>query len=204
MANGEDEEDGPFLASLPPLIRAAACGDLVEVRRLLDAGHPPDESEDAWSALHAASTRGHASIVVALLDAGSAVDAPAGGVTALWNASGPSPSAETVRLLLEAGADPNATDPLMGWSPLDRATQYCKAEIASLLIKAGADVNYADEKGWTLLMTAAETGCTSVARLLLAAGANPSAACDGKTAGDIALEHGHVGFRDLVVGRAGA
>lgn len=92
----------------------------------------------------------------------------------------------------------------MGWSPLERASQYCKVEIASLLIKAGADVNYADETGLTLLMTAAETGCMSVARLLLAAGADPSAVCDGKTAGDIALEHGNVGFRDLLVGGAGA
>jgi ankyrin repeat protein len=138
-------------------------------------------------------------VVELLLDAGAEVDACGeDGITALWNAAGPSPTPDTVRLLLAAGADPNATDAGCGFSPLDRAAQYCKPEIAVLLIDAGADVLYQRDDGFTLLMTAAEASCESVARLLLAAGVDPSLTSAGRTASDLARARGYDALADFL------
>ena len=189
-----------FVATRPPLVRAAATGDIEAVRTLLAGGAAPSEcDEDGWSALHAAASRGHADVVGALLQGGTDVDQrDDSGMTPLCNAAGPSPSPETIRLLLDAGADPNASDTKLGTTPLDRAAGYCKPEIAALLIAAGADVHWADEDGFTLLMTAADTGCESVAHLLLDAGVDPSLTSEGNTAAEVARARGHIALADLL------
>jgi uncharacterized protein len=197
-------EDNKFLASLPPLVRAAATGDEAEVRSLLASGVSPNESDDGWSALHAASVRGQARVVVVLLEAGADVDGcDESGVTALWNAAGPSPSLEVISVLLDAGANPNATDSRMGWTPLSRAVEYDNYETVRLLLSAGADAAVVTADGWTLLMDAAECGSVPIARALTVAGANVSAVCDGRTAADIARNRGHTTMVDLLTNPMG-
>jgi ankyrin repeat protein len=86
-----------------------------------------------------------------------------------------------IEALLQHGADPNKRFTYR--SPVDgrveaevTALMYAVSpEAASVLIRAGADVNAADAQGTTPLMRAAFYGRAAVVRLLLEAGANPLA-----------------------------
>lgn len=185
----EDErtaEEG-FLASLPPLVRAAATGDVAEVRALLRAGAAPTEAAaDGWSALHAAATRGHVEVVRELLAAGAPVDLRRpDGMTPLLNGAGRGGSA-CVEVLLRAGADPNATEPRFGWTPLSRAAECADAASVRLLLDAGADPD-----AGTPIVDAAEAGSLECVRLLLEAGAGPGVRVEGRTVAELARRHGH-------------
>lgn len=192
----EEPEVDVWRDLLPPLVRAGSLGDLPQVLELLERGSSPNEADhEGWTALHASATRGHAEVVEALLIAGADVDRTAqGSVTALWNAAGPTPSTACVRLLLEAGANPNVKDSQLGWTPMSRAVDYVNIAVVELLIAAGADPGEADAEGFTLVMQAAESGSVALARMLLAGGADLHAVCDGRTALDVARERGHDDF----------
>ena len=88
---------------------------------------------------------------------------------------------KTVQALLQHGANPNQKftyrSPVDGRVETDRvALHYASSsEATEALIKAGADVNAVDAAGTTPLMCAAFRGPPEVVRLLLAAGASPSA-----------------------------
>lgn len=193
--------DVEFLASLPPMVRAAATGNLAEVKFLVAEGSSLSESDDGWTALHAASVRGHPDVVIALLDAGAEVDFVGGmpAVTALWNAAGPTTSRRVIRLLLDAGADPNFADSTYGWTPLSRAVDYDNYDAVELLLAAGADATHTSEDGWTLLMQAAQKGSQAIAKALVDAGADESATCDGKTALDVARSWGNEAVTQLLI-----
>ncbi len=76
---------------------------------------------------------------------------------------------ETVRTLLEAGADPNAKDGMQ-----DSAFLYAGAEgldeILKLTLAHGADVTSTNRYGGTALIPASEHGHVSTVRILLDAG----------------------------------
>jgi ankyrin repeat protein len=86
--------------------------------------------------------------------------------------------AEIVRLLLEAGADPNreSMDETEG-TPLCAAAAHDRAEIVRLLLEHGADPNVVegkdDEVPMTALRWAQNYGHSEIIRLLLEAGADP-------------------------------
>ncbi len=86
-----------------------------------------------------------------------------------------------VEALLQHGAAPNQRftyrSPVDGRVEAERvALHYASsAEVATALIRAGADVNATDAAGTTPLMCAAFHGHTPVVRELLAAGASPLA-----------------------------
>ncbi|CAK9062611.1 unnamed protein product [Durusdinium trenchii] len=68
---------------------------------------------------------------------------------------------EVARLLLEAGADPNAKDHCEA-PALIAAAQNGHLEVVRLLLKAAADTNATDRQGATALMTAARNGYLEV------------------------------------------
>ncbi len=74
---------------------------------------------------------------------------------------------EIVRVLVEAGADPNAHEP-GDETPLHWAASSDDAHVAAALIDAGADVNAPDGSIGTPLGNAVGYGCWEVARLLVA------------------------------------
>jgi hypothetical protein len=77
-----------------------------------------------------------------------------------------------VRLLLEAGADPNFTTP-QGETSLHQAADTDSEDIVRLLLDYGASANAQQGEGETPLHYAAYKGSASCARLLLERGADP-------------------------------
>ena len=162
-----------------PLMLAAALGSAEGVARLL--AHRADVlARDAQgnSALHAASQSAYASadpdgaraLLAQLLDAGAEIDAR--------NQMGQTP------LLVLLGAQVTAHTP-----PGSRAL----AELASLLVAAGASLDVQDTRGVGVLHASAMHGMLDVVRWLIRAGADGRLRDTlGRTAHDVALVLGYV------------
>src|SRR5919199_4076422 len=78
-----------------------------------------------------------------------------------------------VRVLLAAGADPNAAAEY-GETALMRAVSKGDLEVVEVLLDAGGDVHAKSENGFTPLFMAVFFGHVEVARALLARGSDPS------------------------------
>jgi len=63
------------------------------------------------------------------------------------------------------------TKPSGGRHPVDTVSQEGLVETVRALVEAGAEMNYADNEGWTALYGAATNGHTEVVRTLAVAGA---------------------------------
>lgn len=82
-------------------------------------------------------------------------------------------SEETVRYLLDTGANANDIEEASGWSPLLRvACLNGSVEVALLLIKYGADVNFADRDKKSALVVASINGNLPIVTALIKNGAN--------------------------------
>ncbi|MGP8269408.1 MAG: ankyrin repeat domain-containing protein [Terracidiphilus sp.] len=79
---------------------------------------------------------------------------------------------EIVRLLLDAGADPNLPSS-SGGSPLVIALEHRHQKIVTVLLAHGADPNRPDPHNSTPFMIADEYGELDAQKALLAAGADP-------------------------------
>lgn len=89
---------------------------------------------------------------------------------------------ESARLLLDAGADPNAlaTSSFAGVPPLGTAAFVQSVPLARLLLDRGADPNRPGDGGFTALHAAAQNGDEELARLLLERGADRSLPADDR------------------------
>ena len=92
---------------------------------------------------------------------------------------------ESIRLLVELGADVNARDSA-GETPLSMAAFRGRADVVRALLAAHAQPETRSKAGWTPLMAAASEGHTEVVKLLLQAGASPDA-----KAAELAARYGH-------------
>ncbi len=102
---------------------------------------------------------------------------------------------ESVRRMIESGADLNAREPMGGSSPLVTAATFGQTEAAKALIDAGADLDQRNNDGSTALITAAFFARAEIVEALLAAGADKSIR---NTTGSNALDVVTVPFEGLV------
>ena len=142
------------------LMTAARTGRLPAVRLLLSRGADPNAQEETQrqTALMWAAAEGHSDVVALLIEYGAKPTKLDSGYTPFLFAVREG-RLETVRTLLDLGADANETferdvvvrrAPAVGTSALLLAVQNAHYELASLLLDAGADPN-ADRVGYTAL-----------------------------------------------------
>ena len=91
------------------------------------------------------------------LRAGIEPDAVSAGYSMLEHAS---KNPTLVAILLAAGADPNTSGGVS--TPLIEAVSHGTTAVATILLKAGADIDQADATGRTPLMAAAEQGAVAL------------------------------------------
>jgi ankyrin repeat protein len=110
---------------------------------------------------------------------------------------------ESDRVVLEFGPDVNA----QARNPQRVGAMHAAAavrdrEMMRTLLERGADPNARQQLDYTPLHTAASRGDIEMATLLLEHGADASArGTDGKSAGDVAREHGHPEFAEWLEAR---
>ena len=103
----------------------------------------------------------------------------------------------TTALLLANGAAVDGTGETRGNSALMGVAFKGYAEIAKLLVEAGADVDYRNDVGQTALMMAVLFGQTVIVDLLVGAGADLAARdAAGNTARTLASAQGNVAMTD--------
>jgi ankyrin repeat protein len=171
LFNQQREVADALLAADPELgvLEAAATGRADRLSQLLDAD--PDARDDrtpeGFTPLGLAAFLGGPGTVKVLLERGADPDDDADnqfGVRPV-NAAAAAHDRETMRLLLEAGADANAQQQ-GGFTPLHEAAHTDDVEMARLLLDHGADPSIAAEDGRDSVRMAADDGSRGVAALL--------------------------------------
>lgn len=137
-----------------------------------EAVHVTDGS--GRTALDWATSLGHLSHMELLIEAGSSLDSvdDRGRSTVLHAVD--SHNTNALRLVLEAGANPNPTVPegLLRSSPLQAACFGGLVEMIKMLLDFGAEVDACNPEGWTALQRVASTQDVVCAQILLTHGAN--------------------------------
>jgi uncharacterized protein len=128
------------------LFEAAAVGDVLRIEDILtaDPGAGHAFTGDGWTALHLGAAFGTPEAADMLLQHGAPVDAISRNAQRnqpLHAAVALSRNAETVRLLLAHGADPNAVQ-VGGFTPLFSAGTANRRDLAAVLIENGARAHH--------------------------------------------------------------
>jgi ankyrin repeat protein len=124
------------------LFEAAALGDVQRLAELIDEGADPNAfAPDGFTPLSLAAFFKHPEAARLLLDRGADVHQRARHeqiqVLPIHSAAADGGSVEIVRMLLDAGADPDAEQP-GGFRAIDAARQDGNAELERLLLERGA------------------------------------------------------------------
>lgn len=156
------------VGNMSPLSKAAAKGDLEEVRRLLVMGNEIDAADDGgWTALHWAAGSGNASVVRLLLENGGDSDPRNADRETPLHLAAKNGRIEVASLLLKYGANPSGED-AGGRTPSSLAAEAGSTDMVKLLEAAGAtDVN-AQAVIDTTLHKAAQSGTVGEVKALLA------------------------------------
>jgi ankyrin repeat protein len=154
---------------------ASATGDMNGVRQAIRDGASPNAlSPGGIPALAIAASAGESAVVAFLLESGADASAQFDdGLTPLSYAACTSCDPATIRLLVEAGADPNAARPS---PPLVSAASHGSVEVVQLLLSHGADP---EKRGtgpntWSPLEAALASNHAEIAALIRRARVRPS------------------------------
>lgn len=127
-----------------------------KLRELLAGGADPDaKNGNGESALRLAIVAESQELVRPLLEAGATASGGPGRIPALCEAAKRGLE-DVAAALLEFGADPWEKEGLRGWTALHFAAWEGNAEVAELLMRAGADPNATNAAGATPLHFAAK------------------------------------------------
>jgi ankyrin repeat protein len=167
-----------LLSGETALMSATDRGSAEVVKALLAAGADPNAAESlgGQNALMWAVAENYVEIVGALLEhkANPNARTKAGFTPMLFAAQQGATASAT--LLLDAGAEINATSQKEGLTPLSLSIASGHVELPLLLIERGADPNVPDGRGYTALHYAAdERGEVELVHALIARGANLNA-----------------------------
>src|SRR5262252_4940437 len=178
-------------AALPsgetPLVLAARLGNVETVRALREGGADPNahEKNGQQTALMWAIAERHSAITEEMVKHKVDVNGRSkNGATALMFAA--RGDANSARILLAAGADPNVQIPDWGGTALIIAATMGKTDVVKVLLDGGADPNLKDRNSFTALHAAVRdsdygedqaqrTAAVATAKVLLAHGADPNA-----------------------------
>jgi ankyrin repeat protein len=151
---------------------ACAVGDVYKARLLREHGAELDISSIEWA------VRGNkVNMLHWLLSLGLKPEAPDRHYPNALFAACESGAVDCVKLLLERGIDTNIRD--NSWQkPINLAEN---ADIVRLLVNAGADINYVDGLGYSILLTALEKNDIEFVRALLEMGTDPNKASISRT-----------------------
>jgi ankyrin repeat protein len=143
------------------VFEAAAFGDADRLTELLDdePSLVSSYSGDGFTALHFAAFFGRYEAAALLIERGAEVDAFGRGWmtgTAMHSAVSRLQS-DVVRILLEAGANPNVRQSA-GWTPLHAAAMNGDLASIELLLASGADATATNEEGRSVSDLANESG----------------------------------------------
>ncbi len=158
-----------------PLFGAARAGDTASVVALIEGGADVDlvSHPKADTPLAIALSKRHWSTAAALIAHGASLQKP--GVNRIWLEQalcgvGYTGDTDSLRIFLEAGLAPDLA-PRNGLTPLMCAAQGKRVETATMLIKAGADVNARASHNRTPLRLARSARSPELIELLQQAGA---------------------------------
>ncbi len=158
-----------------PLHYAALYGNAESVRILLEHGADPNvrNKSEATPLIYGAYDFDKARLLV---EKGADINAHStSGMTPLLIAVSVHGNTETVRYLLEKGADAKAVD-ARGSDALEDAAFKGDAEMIRLLLAKGADPRRADQGGFTALLDALNSADPARVRMLIDAGSDVNAA----------------------------
>ncbi len=174
---------GSQTATLARGLHAAATrGDPGSLDEALDAGDDIDARDGLGrTALLLAVEHGHAEIAGTLLARGASVNAQAANRDTPWLLAGAAGRTQILELMLSRAPDLSIRNRFGGDALIPACERGHVDTVRLLTTRTKIDVNHVNDLGWTCLLEAAILGDggprhQEVARLVLAAGANPGLA----------------------------
>lgn len=176
LLDADADPNKALLSGETPLMQAARRGKLDVVRLLLSSGADPGakESNGGQTALMWAIVERHPDVAAALIGSGADIHAKSkGGSSALMFAAQQG-DAQSTRLLLAAGADPNDRMQQNAYTPLIIASILGHENVAVQLLEKGADPDAIDSTGFAPIHYAVRNRkAVGILRALLEHGVDP-------------------------------
>ena len=182
LAAGADP-NARLSSGVTPLMEAARRGNLATVRLLLAGRADPDaqETNAGQNALMWAISERHGAVTAELVQHGADVNVRSKNGYSPISFAAQQGDTDSIRALIEAGANVNDVAPKSGLTPILIASAMGRTKAALLLLDKGADPNVVAANGYSPLHLAAKRkGAVAIVSALLAHKANPNVRLNAK------------------------